>query len=78
LPDSWTQVDDVTFCRPCACSELRQLQQLQAIVEAQAHIIDWHETETDRDNTEEADVPEDLRELEGVLEAAEAAKGSGS
>lgn len=45
---------------------------LEAALKAAEDVISWHDSESDRSCYDEEDVPEDLRELEKILEAAKA------
>jgi hypothetical protein len=45
---------------------------LEEALKAAEDIIGWYESEGDRSCHDDEDVPEDLRELEEVLEAAKA------
>ncbi len=54
---------------------LTEISRLQAIVVAQREIIGWYEEEMERSCHEDSNIPEELRQLEQALEAAEAAEG---
>jgi uncharacterized protein YlxW (UPF0749 family) len=71
-PTEYVRGDIVESIRQRRRDAKAEVERLQAIVQAQEEIIDWYETETDRDNAEEEDVSLDLRKLEIVLKAAEA------
>jgi len=48
-----------------------KIERLQAIVQAQDNLIDWYENEHERSCYDDVDIPEDLRELEEAIKAAE-------
>jgi len=53
------------------------VERLRAIEEALRAIVGWYEQEMERSQWEDDEIPEELRELERALEAAEAAQEPG-